>query len=241
MLRNIFFYAAFLPATIILSAMTLLFSWDRSGRLPHWVGYTWGRLTLLFSGVRVKSDLEALKNVDNCIFFANHQSMMDIPIIYDLVGGRRQFGFVAKESLFKIPLFGHAMVRAGHVPIDRGNPRKALKSIDFAIEQVSRGTSIVLFPEGTRNTDWSGLKDFQIGGVIMALKCGIPVVPLVLYGSGPVLPKGAKIVRPRTVTVKALTPVETSRYSLKEREIFKKDMFEMMDAAYRELAGREAA
>jgi 1-acyl-sn-glycerol-3-phosphate acyltransferase len=240
-IRNIFFYVAFLPTTIVLSALTVLAFWDRSGRIPHMIGYIWGSLTLFYSGIRVEADLSAMDRKQNYIFFANHQSMMDIPIIYRLIGGRRRFGFVAKQSLFKIPLFGQAMLRAGHVPIDRENPRKALKSIDFAIERISRGTSVVLFPEGTRSTDWNELKDFQIGGMIMALKCGVPVVPLVVFGSGPTLPKGSKTIRPRRVRIKALAPVETSNYDLKQREQFKKDMYEIMNSAYRDMAARERA
>lgn len=238
LIRNIFFYLAFLPVTIIMSALCVLSFWDKTGRLPYQVGRAWGRMTLRFSGIKLDADLSAMGNAENCIFFANHQSMFDIPILYELVGSR-QFGFVAKESLFKIPLFGQAMIRAGHVPIDRDNPRRALKSIDFAIEQLARGMSIVLFPEGTRNTNWDKLKEFQIGGMIMALKCGVPVQPLVIYGSGQTLPKGAKLVHPRTVRIKALPPVDTSKYTLKQREQFKNDLYAMMNAAYLELASRE--
>jgi len=239
LIRNIIFYVIFIPFTVVMSALCVLSFWDKSGRLPYQVGRAWGRATLWLSGVRLEADLSAMGDAENCIFFANHQSQFDIPIMYELVGAR-QFGFVAKESLFKIPLFGQAMIRAGHVPIDRDNPRRALKSIDFAIEQLARGMSIVLFPEGTRNTEFKRLKDFQIGGMIMALKCGVPVQPLVIYGSGFVLPKGSKRIRPRTVRVKALPPVDTSKYTLKQREQFKNDLYEMMNAAYLELAAREA-
>jgi 1-acyl-sn-glycerol-3-phosphate acyltransferase len=240
MLRNLLFFAAFVPTTIVLCILTILVSWDKSGRLPHLTAATWGKLTFLYSGVRLKADLSALGDAANYVFFANHQSLMDIPIIYRLIGGRR-FGFVAKESLFRIPLFGAAMYRAGHIPIDRSNPRKALKSIDHAVEQCRRGVSVVLFPEGTRATDYSRLQEFQIGGMIMALKCGLPVVPLIMHGSGPVMPKGAKTVRPRTVHVRALPPVDSSAYGLKEREKFRDEMRRLMNEAYKELAAEASS
>ncbi|MEW5773666.1 MAG: lysophospholipid acyltransferase family protein [Thermodesulfobacteriota bacterium] len=230
MLRNLFFYLLFLPATLVFSTLAVL---SPTGRMARALGRTWGRLVLAFAGARLATDLSGLDPDAAYIFMANHQSNLDIPTLYAVLG-RRPFGFVAKESLFRIPLFGKAMLRAGHVPIDRDNPRKAMKAIEYAAEQTAKGFSVVVFPEGTRGTDLSALQEFKIGGMIMALKTGAPVVPLLITGTGAMLPKHALRLRPvREVRVRALPPIVTQgSYTVKDRERFKDDLYALMNGEY---------
>jgi len=239
MLRNLFFYLLFLPATLVFSTLAAL---APTGALSRAAGRTWGRLALAFTGARLVCDLSGLDPNAPYIFMANHQSNLDIPTLYAVLG-RRPFGFVAKESLFRIPIFGKAMLRAGHIPIDRDNRRKAMQAIEYAASQAARGFSIVIFPEGTRGTDLSTLQDFKIGGMIMALKTGLPVVPLLITGTGTMLPKHALRLRPvREVRVHALTPIVTQgRYTVKDRENFKNDLYTLMNQEYLKLTGETHA
>jgi len=235
MLRNIFFYLCFLPATLVLSSLTVLAAVDKSGWAAHKVGLAWGRTTAFLTGMKLDVDLKTLDTGRNYIFMVNHQSQVDIPVLYAALRAFR-FGFVAKHSLFKIPLFGLAMKNAGHIPLDRTNRRRAMKSIDYAVNQAKEGWSIVIFPEGTRSTDFSTFLEFKIGGMIMALKCGLPVVPLVVTGTGHMLPRGKMLLKPGKVRVKALIPIETQgKYTLKQREQFKQDLYAVMHAAYLEM------
>jgi 1-acyl-sn-glycerol-3-phosphate acyltransferase len=166
---------------------------------------------------------------------ANHQSHMDIPILFAALSGWN-FRFLAKESLFTIPVFGPAMRRMGHVAIDRGNRRKAMESIQEAVDLVSRGIGLLVFPEGTRSMDYSKLQEFKTGGMIVALKCHAQVAPLVLEGSGGVLPKHGRRLAPGVVRLRALPPFDAAAlYTLKERENFKNDLWDRMDAAYQEM------
>ena len=110
-----------------------------------------------------------------------------------------------------------------------------MKSIDKAVETAQTGVSPLIFPEGTRNTNPEHLMDFKIGGIILALKCSIPVVPVVVAGHGQGAAKGTVWATPGPVLVKALPPLDTSAYTLKERERFKEDLYRAMDSAYTEL------
>jgi 1-acyl-sn-glycerol-3-phosphate acyltransferase len=235
MLRNLVFYVLFIPATLIFSTLAALAPTERMARA---FGRTWGRLTLAFTGARLFTDLSGLDPDAAYIFMPNHQSNLDIPVLYAVLG-HRPFGFVAKESLFGIPIFGKAMLRAGHVPIDRDNPRKAMKAIEYAAQQTAKGFSIVVFPEGTRGTDLSALQEFKIGGMIMALKTGAPVVPLLITGTGQILPKHALRLRSGCeVRVHALPPIVTQgRYTVKDREKFKDDLYALMNAEYLKIVG----
>lgn len=238
MLRTFIFYLLFIPATLVSSTLAALAPTERIARA---IGRTWGRMVLAFTGARLDADLTGLDPDAAYIFMANHQSHLDIPTLYAVLG-RRRFGFVAKQSLFGIPVFGKAMLRAGHVPIDRDNPRKAMKAIEYAAEQTAKGHSIVVFPEGTRGTDLSSLQEFKIGGMIMALKTGVPVVPLLITGTGAMLPKHALRLRPfreaGRVRVRALPPIVTQgRYTVKDREKFKDDLYALMNGEYLKITG----
>lgn len=239
MLRNLFFYLLFIPATLLFSLLTALAPTER---LARGAARTWARLALVFSGARVRADLSAIEPGRPYIFMPNHQSNLDILVLYALIGDR-PFGFVAKQSLFNIPLFGKAMLRAGHIPIDRENRRRAMQAIDYAAAQAAKGFSVIIFPEGTRGTDLSALQEFKIGGMIMALKTGLPVVPLIISGTGAMLPKHALLFRPtREVRIKALPPIVTQgRYTVKDREKFKEDIHLLMNREYQQLAGSGAA
>lgn len=230
MLRTIFFFILVLPVTFVFSCIALAVP-----SLGSWVMRTWSGWVLALAGVRLDADLSALDPDTTYVFMANHQSQIDILALSKAL---KDWGirFVAKQSLFSIPVFGWAMRRVGNVAIDRSNRRRAMKSIDNAAASVKSGVSMVIFPEGTRATDHGELQEFKIGGMIVALKTGAPVVPLVLCGSGAVLPKGKAMPRPGTVRIKALKPVDAAAtYGLKQREVFKHELHQTMNSAYQEM------
>jgi 1-acyl-sn-glycerol-3-phosphate acyltransferase len=99
----------------------------------------------------------------------------------------RQFHWIAKKELFEIPVFGPSMRRGGYIPLDRGDGRKALQSIDEAATTIRQGKSVVLFPEGTRTTDGK-LLPFKRGGFILARKAEVPIIPVTINGSGKINP-----------------------------------------------------
>lgn len=233
MLRSLLYYLVFIPWTLVMS----LTSWiaPRSAHGVHrFVHRAWTGVGLWAAGVRLDVDLGSLTPGQTCIFMANHQSLFDILILYQVLKPW-DVRFVAKESLFEIPVFGPAMAKAGHVAIDRDNMRKAMKAIEAAVAEVQAGRSLVVFPEGTRSLNYAKLQEFKVGGMILALKTGKPIVPLVLSGSGEIKPKTSPFIRGGVVRVHALPAIDPGRYTMKERETLRTDLESMMETAYQEL------
>ena len=236
MLRVLRFYATLVPFTIFYSVRQLLLNTETASieEYDH-LGKTFGRRMLHMAGIQVEADLSALDPKGHYVFMCNHQSMFDIPILFDALWNYRM-RFVAKQSLFKIPIYGKALGKAGHISINRENRRAAMKSVDEAVAAAKAGISPLIFPEGTRNQDLSKLMDFKVGGMVLALKCGLPVAPLVMVGTGKLMPKNSMLFNPdQKIRLKALPPVDPSAYTMKEREKFKDDMYALMNAAYQEL------
>jgi len=116
--------------------------------------------------------------------------------------------FIAKKQLGQIPLFGWAMAAGRFIFIDRKNPIAARKSIDRAAARIRDGSSVAIFPEGTRSRDGL-LGPFKKGGFHLAQQAGVPVVPIAIQGAGQVMPPGSVLVRPGPVTVTVGAPIET--------------------------------
>jgi 1-acyl-sn-glycerol-3-phosphate acyltransferase len=167
--------------TVVCGALSLAGSVvDTGGRWQHLWARTWSWLILKTSGVRVR--VEGLENVprETAIYCANHQSTMDIPVLFVYLPVH--FRVLAKRSLFKIPFLGWHLRRAGDIPVDRGQARRAFRSFDQAAERIRSGVPVVLFPEGTRSRD-GALKPFKGGSFYLAIQARLPVVPITLNGT----------------------------------------------------------
>lgn len=186
MLRAYLYLAVFIPLTFLLSGSALIWTFlDSTGRYYAWHARLWARLALALNMVRVK--VNGIENLPEgpVIFMSNHQSNFDILSL--LHGIPNQLHWIAKKELFKIPVFGPSMLRGGYIPLDRGDGRKALQSMDEAADMIRNGMSVAMFPEGTRSTD-ARLLPFKRGGFILARKSGVPVIPVTINGSGRVNP-----------------------------------------------------
>lgn len=204
-------------ATVSLGILSLIVSFfDKTGRPQASLARFWARILLAASGVRVKVEgMEHIHPSGSYVFIANHLSYMDTPVA--LANIPVQFRFLAKSGLFKIPLMGHHLSRAGHVPVPRGDPRAAVKTMAHAAEIIrEKGISLLIFPEGGRSHD-GVLRPFKEGGAYIAIKAGVPLVPLVLIGTREVLPFGAGVVQSGNVTLRVLPPILTADLSLKDR------------------------
>jgi 1-acyl-sn-glycerol-3-phosphate acyltransferase len=174
------------------------------------LGKLWSRIMLSAVGARVTYEgLDHCRAHMPCIYIANHQSNVDIwALIRALPPPTR---FVAKESIFRIPVLGWAMATAGFVPIDRSNRSRAVRSLMVAAERVRSGRPVVLFPEGTRSTTGS-LLPFKKGPFHLALQAGVPVVPIAISGSGRILPRRSLRVTPGPVLVRFLPAIEVTEF-----------------------------
>ncbi len=124
---------------------------------------------------------------------------------------------MAKVSLFKIPIFGWAIGRAGFIPIDRKNRRTAVKSLNLAVERIRKGNTIVVFPEEGRSRE-RAMRPFQRGGFLLALKSELPIVPIALDGTYDVFRVGAKRVTSAPVVITVTPPIPTLGLSVRDKE-----------------------
>lgn len=188
MVRAYLYLAAFIPLTFLFSISAIISTlFDSSGRVYAWHANLWARLGLALNGVTVTLSGAEHLPAGPVIFMSNHQSNFDILSL--LAALPRQIHWIAKKELFEIPVFGPSMKRGGYIPLDRGDGRKALQSMDAAAATIHEGKCVVLFPEGTRTED-GNLLPFKRGGFILARKAGVPVIPVTINGSGDVNPAG---------------------------------------------------
>ncbi len=175
----------------------------------------WARGILLGGFVRLRSvGRERVPRDGPVVFMANHESWLDIPAL--LAAIPVQVRFLAKKSLFSWPAFGWALSSMGFIPVDRKNRREAVKSFEAAAARIRAGRSVLIFPEETRSTD-GALLPFQRGGFLIAIKAGIPIVPVGLEGPARCLPKHNYLIRPGTITVRFGDPVPTAGHGVTEK------------------------
>lgn len=217
MLRGIIFLALFIPITlfVIFTGVPITF-FDPTGRFLHAYGKLWGRAALFIAGVKVEVEgADRIPAGVPVIFMGNHQSNFDIPTLY--AGLPHHFSWIAKIELFRIPLFGYAMKRAGYLPLDRSDGRRALKTMETAAEKIRNGVSVIVFPEGTRSMDGK-LIPFKRGGFLLAAKAGVPIVPFTINGTARVNPPKSREIHPGIVSIRFSDPIPTTGASGKKRD-----------------------
>ncbi|HHL40868.1 MAG TPA: 1-acyl-sn-glycerol-3-phosphate acyltransferase [Deltaproteobacteria bacterium] len=214
--RTLILWAAGLPVTALLFAVVLLCALlDRSGDMVHSVGSLWARIVLALAGVKVEvRGLENLPAEGPMILAANHRGIFDIPAVMGCVPVR--FRWIAKKSLFSIPVIGWTMSLAGYIAIERERATKAYRSMLAAAKKISEGTSVLIFPEGTRNTSGRGLLPLKRGGFLLAARSGVPIVPLAIVGTRDIMRDGSMLIRPSNVTILIGEPIETGGRTDKE-------------------------
>ena len=203
-------------ATAVYGTVSLAVSFfDHTGRKQIAVARAWARMLLRIAGVRVTaSGVEAIDPECGYVVAANHASYMDTPVV--LATLPVQFRFMAKEGLFKIPLLGTHLQRAGHISVPRDNPREALKVMGEAGKIIrERGISVLIFPEGGRSL--TGLQEFREGVAYIAIKAGVRIVPVALKGTMNILPMHSVHVRAGAVEVRVGEPIDTTGLTLRDR------------------------
>jgi 1-acyl-sn-glycerol-3-phosphate acyltransferase len=188
---------------------------DRSGDTTHRIVAAWARLCLFSVGVRV--DCAGIENLPPgpVLLAANHSSGADIPILYAALP--TSFRFVHKRSLFLLPIVGQILLFGGHIAIDRARVFRARRGLERAVRRVREGTSLLVFPEGTRSRD-GRIGAFKRGSLKLAIEAGVPVVPVALCGVRRVIPRGALSLTPGEVRVRIQPPVPTRHRSPAEAE-----------------------
>ena len=178
----------------------------------------WARRLMAGAGIELKTEnVERLDPAHRYILVCNHYSYLDIPCILAALP-QQPIRFMAKISLFQIPIFGWALRRTGFIPIDRKNRRTAVKSFDLAATRIRKGNTIVIFPEEGRSK-YREMKPFQRGAFLLAIKSKKTVVPMALDSTFDRWPVGAfwKIT-PGVVTLRIGTPIETENMTVRDKD-----------------------
>lgn len=186
----------------------------------YWGGVVWSRLnaSLVPMFVRVYGREHIQKNT-SYIVLANHQSAFDIFLIYGWLG--IDIKWVMKKELRKIPGLGFGAARVGHIFLDRSHSRAAVESLEEAKRKLVDGTSVVIFPEGTRSLD-GRMKDFRRGAFKLALDLDRPILPVSIVGTRNILPHKTFNLFPGHVTMIIHPPISL-------QEMGETDMKSLMD------------
>jgi 1-acyl-sn-glycerol-3-phosphate acyltransferase len=216
-LRALLFTApAIILATIVMGSISLVTSlWDHTGFTQHRVARAWSRILLALGLVRCRvSGIEKLDPTRGYVLAANHASYFDTPAILNCIP--LQFRFFAKKGLFSIPLLGGHLARAGHMPVERDDPRASLKTMAEAARLVrERRVSLLLFPEGGRTI--RQMRPFREGAAYIAIKAGVPAVPIGLRNTRRTLPMGSMMVKSGEIEVIIGDPIETENMKMQDR------------------------
>jgi 1-acyl-sn-glycerol-3-phosphate acyltransferase len=228
-LRSLLFSTPLIAlATIALGTISLIASFfDSSGQTQHRIARLWGKILLAASFIRVRGEgLEKLDPQAPYVFVANHASYMDIPALLSALP--RQYRFFAKKGLFRIPFLGWYLQRAGHLPVDRSNSRNSLKSMMEGARIVAqKGIPVLLFPEGGRSP--RGLREFTEGAAYIAIKAGVPAVPIAIVGMRDLLPMHSIHIRSGNIAVRVGDPIPTQSMKIGDR-------VELTNRLYREIS-----
>ncbi len=201
---------------VSLAALVAIVLLNRPARSVTAMVSFWGRFLCRLAGVRVR--VEGLENLEPgrpVILAANHQSQFDIMALQGYLDA--DFRWMAKEELFRVPVWGTAMRRAGYIPVDRSHGKAAMKSLVEAARRIAEGTSVIIFPEGTRSPD-GRLQPFKAGAMVLAIKAGVPLVPVAISGTHRILPKGKLLAQPGRATIRVGKPLSTEGYTSKDKQ-----------------------
>jgi 1-acyl-sn-glycerol-3-phosphate acyltransferase len=188
--------------------------WDGSGRQQHAVARVWARtlLRVALSPVTVVG-LDRLRLEAPAVYAANHLSYYDTPVLFAKLPF--QFRILAKSGLWKLPFIGWYLKRSGQVPVDSKDNRSMIASLGRGVATLKAGMPLVLFPEGSRTPD-GGIQSFASGCAFMAIKAGVPIVPVALIGTYELLPIHTYHLTPRPLMVVIGDPIPTAGVTTRE-------------------------
>jgi 1-acyl-sn-glycerol-3-phosphate acyltransferase len=219
---EVVFFLPFLGTSTLFWGAT---AWLIARRNPHLgfhcgTAWAWSLCRANFTRVTVEGREKADPN-QSYVIMSNHQSHFDVLAFYGHWG--RQFRWVMKQELRKVPGLGPACEAIGHIYVDRSDHQKAIASLQAARRRLEPGVSILFFPEGSRSNDGS-LGPFKKGGFVMAQQMGLPILPVTITGSHAVLPSHSFNLLPGTIRIQVHQPIDTMAYAESERERLMEDV-----------------
>jgi len=219
-IRTLWYYIVLFFTTILHASAAIIAGLlrvkHRVGGVYDWSSTDWSRDILSAAGTPVvASGLEQIPRDQPVMYASNHSSMFDVWALFATLPGSVRF--VAKRELFRIPILGRAMLAVGHVPIDRTARKRAFEAYDEAARMIRGGTSVMVFPEGTRSRTGE-LLPFKNAPFGLAIAAQVPIVPVYVHHTFEILPKGAWRLRPRPIRLVVGQAIPTAGLRPENRE-----------------------
>jgi 1-acyl-sn-glycerol-3-phosphate acyltransferase len=201
----------YLETAVMGTISMILWPFDRTGALQHECARIWCRIVAVTIGARLH--VHGTAHVEPgrpYVYMANHSSLIDTPALFACLP--YQFKIMAKKGLFYVPFLGWHLWSSGNFAVDRGDARKTARSLRRVIDGVRGGKSLAVFPEGTRTADGS-LQEMKRGAFKIAMRAGVPIVPVTIRGTFELLPRTTLAPRPGRVDVFIGAPIDTTGYT----------------------------
>jgi 1-acyl-sn-glycerol-3-phosphate acyltransferase len=229
---GIVYMLLFFPVTIIIWLIVLPF--DNKRKIIHWL-LSWQCLILIRLLPIWKIVVEGRENGltgTPCVIISNHQSILDILLINCL---RYRFRWISKIENLKVPVLGLYLRMADYITVDRGNKESKEEMYEKSLRCLKEGTSIMMFPEGTRSADCE-IGFFRRGAFQLAIDAHVPILPIVLDGSGGVLPKhGLIFTTGHIIRIKVFDPVNPDEFNTDDPEVLSQNFSNFMSGALNKL------
>lgn len=207
-------------------AIFLSFFFPGSDIVP-WLGKAWTWLIIKTVGVKVT--VKGRNNIDKkktYIYISNHLSNFDVFLLVNLLPAKMRI--LAKRSLFYIPIFGWSIFLAGYISVEKEDQPGLLKSFTKVAEKIKKGKPVLFFAEGSRSTDGT-LQPFKKGAFLIALKAGVPIVPIAISGTNRIMPPYTSKIHSGNVKVLIGKPIPIENYRIGQ-------VSELMNDTRREIA-----
>jgi len=229
MLRGAFICVFVTLYTLVLGPPLLIYTFVTRHVGPlYWAGV--GGVMFFVRCVGVRVHVKGLEHIPpgTCIFAANHTSSADAPAVVWSIP--RRIAILPKRSLFEYPIVGQAFRLAHFIPVDRSNRDSAIVSMEKAAEAIRAGQSFLIYPEGTRSSD-GRLQELKKGTAVMAIKAGVPIVPIACSGAHRVMEKRKLNIKPGEILVEFLSPIDATQYTFEERDALTNRLHDELAAA----------
>jgi 1-acyl-sn-glycerol-3-phosphate acyltransferase len=205
-----FYLTALVLNTVVLAILIIMVSpFDRKRNLVHYIGKFWALLNVYLSGTRLAIRGKEKIGKGPYIVMSNHQSLFDVWALIGMLP--LQLRWIIKSEIRKMPIFGYALDRMGHIYVDRRRRKDTGRGVEEALLKIGQRASVVVFPEGTRSKD-GHLQEFRTGGSVMAIRSGVPILPVTVNGGRFVLPRDTLALMPGKIEVVVGDPIDPHRF-----------------------------
>jgi 1-acyl-sn-glycerol-3-phosphate acyltransferase len=230
-----FSYLVLWPLVVLATAFFGCFSltcslWDKSGRQQHAIAQVWAKtlLRITLSPLQIIGR-ENLLRCPVAVYTSNHLSYMDTPVLFSSLPF--QFRILARHNLWSIPFIGWHLKRSGQVPVDASSLRSTVASLNRGVAALKSGMQLLLFPDGGRSADGQ-IRSFRGGSAWMAIRAGVPIVPIALVGTYELMPMHVYHMKPRPLLMVVGEPIETAGCTTKDADAITQRVFDSIAAMY---------